>query len=124
MRYKILLLSFIIYSCATHREIETDLYFGQSKPDGSMVSEQEWNQFKEEHISKVFKEGSTVLSGAGNWQDPVTHQLITEPTYVVIYFYKRSSSVSRQIDSLRYWYKEKFRQQSVLRVDKKVKAYF
>jgi len=104
--------------------METDLYFGQSKPDGSMVSEKEWTRFKEDHIAKIFKEGSTVLNGAGSWYDPVSHKLITEPTYVVIYFYKKSSSVSAQIDSLRSRYKVMFQQQSVLRVDKKVKAIF
>jgi len=104
--------------------METNLYFGQSKPDGGSVSEKEWNSFKEEYTVKVFKEGSTVLPAAGNWLDPASHKLITEPTYVVIYFYNRSKETSKQIDSLRYWYKTKFQQQSVLRVDKKVRAWF
>jgi len=104
--------------------IETDLYFGQSKPDGSAITEKEWNSFKENQIASVFKKGSTILHGSGNWYDSVSHQLITEPTYVVVYFYKRSPQVSKQIDSLRYWYKTMFQQQSVLRVDKKVKAVF
>ncbi len=104
--------------------IETDLYFGQSKPSGGMVTEREWNDFKEKYVSKVFKEGSTVINVNGNWYDPDAHKLITEPTYQVIYFYKRSGGISNQIDSLRYWYKTLFQQQSVLRVDKKVKASF
>jgi hypothetical protein len=104
--------------------VETNLYFGQSKPDGGNVSEKEWSSFKEEYIAKVFKEGSTVVPVAGNWLDPVSHKLITEPTYVVIYFYNPSKETSKQIDSLRYWYKTKFHQQSVLRVDKKVRASF
>ena len=63
--------------------VETDLYFGQSKPDGSMVTESEWKNFKGNQIAKVFKEGSTVINGTGNWYDPVSHKLITEPTYAV-----------------------------------------
>jgi hypothetical protein len=104
--------------------VETSLYFGQSKPNGSMVSEKQWNQFKEDYIRKVFKEGSTVIPVSGNWYDTDKHQLITEPTYVVVYFHKPSAGLSRQIDSLRYWYKKLFDQQSVLRVDKKVRAVF
>jgi hypothetical protein len=104
--------------------VETNLYFGQSKPDGSMVTETEWKNFKENQIAKVFKEGSTVISSTGNWYDPVSHKLITEPTYVVVFLYKKSSQISQQIDSLRHWYKTMFQQQSVLRVDKKVKAIF
>ena len=103
---------------------ETSLYFGQSRPDGSMVSEAEWTRFKEEYVQKYFREGSTVISGSGNWYDPAARKLITEPTYVVIYYYKNSRDVSGQIDSLRHWYKVIFNQQSVLRVDRKVKASF
>jgi len=124
MPYKFLLICFILCSCATNRMVETDLYFGQSKPNGDMITEKEWNSFKENQIAKVFKEGSTVLNGVGNWYDPENRKLVTEPTYVVIYFYKKSPAISKQIDSLRYWYKTMFQQQSVLRVDKKVKASF
>ncbi len=106
------------------RMLETSLYFGQSKPDGSIISEKEWMTFKENYISRVFKEGSSVTSISGTWYDTATHRLIAEPTYMVTYYYKPSAGVSRQIDSLRYWYKQMFNQQSVLRVDKKVKADF
>lgn len=104
--------------------METDLYFGQSKPDGTAITENEWTHFKETEISKVFKEGTTILSGIGTWYDTARNTLITEPTYVVVYFYKRSRSVSERIDSLRSLYKTLFNQQSILRVDKKVKAAF
>ena len=124
MSYKILILCFILCSCSAGRMIETELYFGQSKPSGGMITENEWKSFKENQIDKVFKEGSTVISVTGSWYDPVAHKLITEPTYIVSYFYKKSSQTSRQIDSIRYWYTNMFQQQSVLRVDKKVKASF
>lgn len=123
MLYKLLLIGVLFCSCA-NTMVETNLYFGQSKPDGSMITEKEWNTFKEGRIAKVFKEGSTVINSSGNWYDPDAKKLITEPTYVVVYFYKKSKQVSAQIDSLRYWYKTTFQQQSVLRVDEKVKAVF
>jgi hypothetical protein len=111
-------------SCSANRLVETTLYFGQSKPDGGMITEKEWNNFKENYIARVFSHGSTVLSATGSWLDPASHKLITEPTYVVIHTYKKSPSMSKQIDSLRYWYKNLFQQQSVLRIDRKVKASF
>ncbi|MBC7875450.1 MAG: DUF3574 domain-containing protein [Ferruginibacter sp.] len=122
--YRLLILYLVVLSCSPQRMMETHLYFGQSKPSGGVITESEWNQFKDNYISKVFKEGSTVVNVTGNWYDPDSHQLITEPTYQVIYFYKRSGDISKQIDSLRYWYKTQFQQQSVLRVDRKVKASF
>jgi len=118
------ILFLLLLSCSSERMMETNLYFGQSKPTGGMVTEKEWDHFKENFISKVFKEGSTVINVTGNWYDPETHKLITEPTYKVIYLYKPSGIISKQIDSLRYWYKTLFQQQSVLRVDRKVKASF
>jgi hypothetical protein len=104
--------------------VQTSLYFGQSKPGGGMVQEKEWNDFKEIYIRKIFTEGSTVISVTGNWYDTASDNLITEPTFVVVYYYKASARLSQQIDSLRYWYKSLFRQQSVLRVDQNVKASF
>jgi hypothetical protein len=114
----------MLAACSQQRMIETSLYFGQSKPSGGMVSAKEWSEFKEKYISKVFKEGSTVIAVDGNWMDTDTKKLITEPTFVVLYYYKKSPTVSKQIDSLRYWYKTLYQQQSVLRVDRKVNAEF
>ena len=124
MRYLILVSSFLLYACSSPKMIETSLYFGQSKPSGGMVSEKEWNQFKQDYITRVFKEGSTVIPVTGNWLDTSSHQLTTESTYVVVYLHKPSNSLSRQIDSLRYWYIKLYDQQAVLRVDKKVRASF
>jgi Protein of unknown function (DUF3574) len=124
MRSATAILLLFLLSCSPQRMVETNLYFGQSKPSGGMVTEAEWNQFKENYINKVFKEGSSVINVTGNWYDPDHHKMITEPTYLVIYDYKPSNRISKQIDSLRYWYKTLFQQQSVLRVDRKVKASF
>ncbi len=124
MKFLTVFIVLFFISCSSSRMMETHLFFGQSKPSGGSVTETEWNEFKEKYISRVFKEGSTVVNVTGNWYDPDARKLITEPTYQVIYFYKRSDAVSRQIDSLRYWYRSLFQQQSVLRVDKKVKAQF
>ena len=124
MKYLGIFAFIVFFSCSSSRMIETNLYFGQSRPDGSMVTETEWNDFKQGYIDKVFKEGSSVINIKGTWYDSSAHKLIAEPTYMVIYHHKSSSAISKQIDSLCYWYKKIFTQQSVLRVDKKVNAAF
>jgi hypothetical protein len=124
MPFKLVLCLVLLCSCSATRMTGTDLYFGQSTPDGGRVTENEWRDFKENKIAGIFKDGCTVLSGTGNWYDSASHQSVTEPAYVVVYLYKNSGQISKQIDSLRNWYKIRFRQQSVLRVDKKVKAFF
>ena len=120
---RILVILFLFTSCSSSM-IETGLYFGQSKPDGSMITQTEWNNFKDTQIARVFKEGSTTETATGSWYDPVSHKLISEPTYIVTYYHKKSPLISKQIDSLRTNYQTRFQQQSVLRVDKKVKASF
>jgi hypothetical protein len=124
MRFTIILICLFMVSCSANRLVETSLYFGQSKPDGGMVTEKEWSDFKVNYIAKVFSHGSTVLNATGSWLDTASHKLITEPTYVVVHTYKKSRYMSNEIDSLRYWYKALFQQQSVLRIDRKVKASF
>src|SRR5262245_34845630 len=120
----IILLTVFVCSCRTSQWTETNLYFGQSKPGGAMITENEWTSFRENYISKVFREGSSVVSLSGNWYDTAARRLITEPAYMVSYYYRYSPGISGQIDSLRNWYKELFKQQSVLRIDRKVKASF
>ncbi|MBD0377144.1 MAG: DUF3574 domain-containing protein [Flavisolibacter sp.] len=101
---------------------QTDLYFGQLKLNGDSVSKQEWQVFAEQYISKVFPQGSSVVTTTGHWYDTAQHRLVTEPSRIILSVNKMSSHLSKQIDSLRYWYKTLYQQQSVLRVDRKVKA--
>jgi hypothetical protein len=104
--------------------VETDLYFGLNKPDGGKVTDQEWTDFTEKHISIVFRDGSTILDGSGSWRNPKTNQFITEPSRVVICLHKDDAQISARIDSLRDLYKKQFKQQSVLRVDKDAEVSF
>lgn len=124
MSSKLLTICIFLVSCSSTKIIETSLYFGQSKPNGLMVTPEEWNNFKETQLERVFKEGSTTINVVGNWYDSSSKKLISEPTYLVTYYYKKSATTSKQIDSLRNLYKNLFQQQSILRVDKKVKANF
>lgn len=122
MLARLILCCLFLYSCSASRQVETRLYFGQFKLDGGTVTEKEWNNFVEQYVAKVFPEGSTIENATGNWYDTAQQKLVTEPSKVVIAIGKPSSQQSEKIDSLRYWYKQLHNQQSVLRVDKKVKA--
>ena len=122
MLARLILCCLFLYSCSASRQVETRLYFGQFKLDGGTVTEKEWNNFVEQYVAKVFPDGSTIENATGNWYDTAQQKLVTEPSKVVIAIGKPSSQQSEKIDSLRYWYKQLHNQQSVLRVDKKVKA--
>ncbi|MEI6946841.1 DUF3574 domain-containing protein [Paraflavisolibacter sp. H34] len=116
---RLLLPCLLLCACSGPRMVQTDLYFGQLKPGGGKVSEQEWNAFAERHIGAVFANGSTVTAAMGNWYDTALHRLVREPSYIVTSVNRMTPRLNRQIDSLRGHYKTLFRQQSVLRVDRK-----
>ncbi|MEO6520116.1 MAG: DUF3574 domain-containing protein [Mucilaginibacter sp.] len=124
MLYRLLLICLLLSSCAANRMVETDLYFGMSKPDGGSVTDKEWESFRENYIVTAFKQGSTIINASGSWLDPVSRKQVTEASHLVIYLHKKSKAVSKQIDSLRKQYQTQFQQQSVLRVDKKVTVAF
>ena len=122
MLFRLFMLSSILLcSCSGQRVTQTDLYFGQLTLSGDTLTMQQWNTFAQQYISKVFSNGCTVISAAGYWFDTAQHRLITEPSRIVISVNKMTPRFSKQIDSLRYWYKIGYQQQSVLRIDRKVK---
>jgi hypothetical protein len=114
----------ILSSCASQRFVETNLYFGMSKNDGTIISDSAWNVFVEANIAHTFYKGFTVVSAQGKWLNEKNKKVYTEPSHVVVSVNKMNKNLSVRIDSLRAAYKNVFQQESVLRVDKKVKVSF
>lgn len=111
--------------CAVQKGVvQTDLYFGLSQEDGKVVSDSAWNGFVQRHVSRLFSSGFTLLSAEGRWVDETDNKLYGEPSRVVSSVNRMSKQFSAGIDSLRATYKRLFRQQAVLRVDRKVVAAF
>ena len=79
MLFRLFLAGIFLCSCSTQRMTQTDLYFGQLKLNGDSVSEKEWHVFAEQYVSKVFPQGSTVVT-TGYWYDTAQHKLITGPS--------------------------------------------
>lgn len=122
MVIRLIVCCLLLSACSTSRQMETKLYFGQFKLDGGTVSDEEWNNFVKNYVSKVFTDGSTIENASGYWYDTATHKLIVEPSKVITAVNRPTVKLNQQIDSLGYWYKKLFKQQSVLRVDRKVNA--
>jgi Protein of unknown function (DUF3574) len=103
--------------------IKEELYFGLSLPDGSMISEVQWQQFLREEITPRFREGITVIDAYGQWLDS-SQILVRERTKVVILIYPESPDRDRAIQEIIDSYKRKFQQESVLRVTAPVRVAF
>lgn len=112
----------VLVAAASEKFIKTELYFGMSKPDGGEVSEADWEKFVDEDVTKRFPEGLTVLSGLGQYRDRTNNRISKENSKVLVLIYpeKVKKDKNRLIEEIRDIYKEKFKQQAVLRIDSKV----
>lgn len=95
----------------------TELYFGSAKPDGTIVSEAEYQQFVDAEVTPRFPDGLTVLTGYGQFR-AAAGNIIKERSMVLILLYPlRLRDANRKIEEIRTAYKTAFQQESVLRVD-------
>jgi hypothetical protein len=98
--------------------VRTELFFGTAKPDGTAVSDAEWEAFLDTEITSRFPEGLTVLSGNGQWQEE-DGEIVEERSKIVILLYPREAvdESNAEIEQIRAAYEAHFQQESVLRAD-------
>lgn len=99
--------------------IKTELFFGLQKPEGDTVSTDEWKDFLNREITPRFGDGLTVIEAYGQYLG-AGNRLYREPSRIVILIHQASDSHDAAIDSIRSSYKQRFRQESVLRVSSPV----
>ncbi len=99
--------------------VRTELFFGADRPDGSEISKDEFRRFLKEEITRRFPDGLTVLTGTGQFRDAENDKIIREKSMVLILLYPLDKQVEshEKIEQIRKAYKDRFKQQSVLRVD-------
>jgi Protein of unknown function (DUF3574) len=98
--------------------LRTELYFGSNKPDGSVVSQEEFQHFLDQEISPRFPDGLTLVTGLGQFRG--SNGLIQrERSMLLILLYPAhlAKSSVQKIEEIRTAYKWQFRQESVLRAD-------
>jgi hypothetical protein len=95
----------------------TELFFGTAKPDG-VVTEEEFRDFVDRHVTPRFPDGLTLLKGDGQFRGE-DNVVIKEQSFVLIllYPYESFNKSSQRIQKIRNLYKDRFAQESVLRVD-------
>lgn len=103
--------------------LKDELYFGLTKPNGEAISETEWQQFLNEVITPRFQDGLTVLDAYGQYLNRLG-LLAKEQSKVVILIYENSPEKNQAIAEIIELYKQRFQQESVLRVTNQVNASF
>ena len=89
------------------RQESDTLYFGTAKPDGTVVTEADWNQFLREVVTPRFP-GFTHWEAQGSWKN------VPEETHVVVIIHPAGHSA--EIAQIIEEYKRRFAQEAVLQV--------
>jgi hypothetical protein len=97
--------------------VRTELYFGTAKP-GGVVSEAEFLDFVDRHVTPRFPDGLTLIKGDGRFRSD-GNTIVKEQSFVLILLYPHDTRDEglRRIEHIRMLYKDEFDQQSVVRVD-------
>ncbi|MGH2530711.1 MAG: DUF3574 domain-containing protein [Thermomicrobiales bacterium] len=98
--------------------VRTELFFGTARPDGTAVTDAQWNEFLDGEVTARFPDGLTVLTAAGQWQGD-DGEIVEERSKVVILLYPSEAAAERgdRIEEIRAAYETAFQQESVLRAD-------
>lgn len=98
--------------------VRSELYFGTTIPDGTTVSDEQFQTFLDEEITPRFPDGLTVLEGYGQFLND-SGTIIAEESIVLIIFIPLDfiADASVGLEEIRDAYETAFEQESVLRVD-------
>lgn len=95
---------------------QSTLYFGLNRPAGPAITAKEWQQFIDQDVTPRFQEGLSVFDAKGQWlgNDGV---LVRENSKALLLIHVADAASQQKIDTLRNIYKQRFAQDSVMRVD-------
>src|SRR5262249_11118272 len=92
--------------------VRTTLYFGLSRPKGS-VSELEWQLFLRDEVTKRFPDGFTVWQAEGQWQTPAG-SIDREQSKVLLLVHPDTTLARQSVQAVIQAYRTAFDQESVL----------
>jgi hypothetical protein len=93
-----------------------DLLFGLGKRDGGSISDTDWAAFLDAEVTPRFPAGLTVFSAYGQWRGD-SGPLTKEASRVLLVWYAPAPDSEHKIEAIRAAYRERFSQESVMRVD-------
>ncbi|MBP2169097.1 hypothetical protein J2125_002289 [Erwinia toletana] len=95
---------------------QTTLYFGLNRPSGPVISAAEWQGFIDHDVTPRFKDGLSVFEAKGQWLGN-DGRLARENSKALLLIHAPDKESESRIEVLRSIYKQRFMQDSVMRVD-------
>ena len=99
----------------SERYDEYRLFFGRNIEDVEGVSDEDWRVFLADTVTPRFPDGLSVFDAAGQWRDS-EGGIVRERSKMVLILAEPSSDAVRRLDEIADEYKQRFSQESVLRV--------
>lgn len=93
-----------------------ELLFGTTKPGGVIVTDAEWQAFLDGEVTPRFPDGLTVMTGAGQWRN-AKGIIFREAARVLLIWHIPGPRTEADIAAIRDTYRQRFQQESVMRVD-------
>jgi len=93
-----------------------EMLFGTSRSHGTPVTEEEWTRFLDTEVTPRFPAGLTVLRGPGQWRSN-DGRLAKEQSNMLVIWHEPTAQADAKIEAIRAAYKQRFDQESVMRVD-------
>ena len=90
------------------------IYFGTGTPDGA-VTEAQWGEYLRDVVTPRFPQGLTTWCAAGQWRSQ-DGSLTREDSYVLNLVHREDGATEKAVQELIETYKQRFRQEAVLRV--------
>lgn len=103
--------------------MRSEIYFGQTEPDGAHITPTDWQTFLDEVVTPQFPAGLTVFDATGQWRN-ATGQIDREPSKVLVIVHPPSRPIENQLDAIRAVYCQRFNQEAVLTVTTKSRVKF
>lgn len=96
--------------------VQTTLWFGLNRPHGAPISAAEWQNFVDKEVTPRFSDGLSVIEGNGQWMGK-DGTLAREKSRALLLIHGMGAENQEKIEALRTIYKQRFQQESVMRVD-------
>ncbi|MGD9882762.1 MAG: DUF3574 domain-containing protein [Reyranella sp.] len=101
--------------------VSVELYFGRGKPDGGEVSDREWEEFLAEEVSPRFPDGLSVMEVMGQYRGSSGRAVSERSKRLHIIVFDSPAHLAK-IAEIIDLYRQRFRQESVLRTERSLCA--
>jgi hypothetical protein len=93
-----------------------ELLFGSARQSAPTISDDEWASFVDSEVTPRFPAGLIVLRAPGQWRDR-DGILAKEESRILVVWHEPSRQSETDIEAIRMAYKQRFEQESVMRVE-------